>query len=61
MRALPREPVAPVMRMFDPSSVDQGQDFVWQIDWNGDGTFEETTLPGPDGTTVTVGVAGIRV
>jgi Ca2+-binding RTX toxin-like protein len=46
------QPIDFTLYAFDPSSVDQGQDFTWEIDWNGDGSFDES-VTGPDGTVVT--------
>jgi hypothetical protein len=58
-------PVQYTLTTTDPSSADQAGNFTFGIDWNGDGTVDQTVV-GPSGTVVThafttVGTSIVRV
>lgn len=46
------QPTTYTLHAYDASAVDQAAGFTFEIDWNGDGTVDETVI-GPSGTTVT--------
>ncbi|HVK09523.1 MAG TPA: PKD domain-containing protein, partial [Gemmataceae bacterium] len=55
--SVPGLPVTFTLGATDPSEVDEEAGFEFQIDWDGDGTTDET-VTGPAGTTVTHTFAG---